>query len=144
VYNFKKKKKNKHNAVGKWVDGIYFRSTAEAEYYGLLQVKESLGQISQLTIPKAIEYLPSFKWKIDFTYVENGELIYCEFKGQEMPDYKLKKALWKKFGLGKLRIIKKKGKDFTQTEEIVPENYQILKPCGTQWVSPALSSKSPE
>lgn len=41
----KKIKPGKYKSVGKWVDGIYFHSTKEANYYGTLKLRMKAGEI---------------------------------------------------------------------------------------------------
>lgn len=41
----KKVKQGKYKSRGKWVDGIYFHSTKEANYYGTLKLRLKAGEI---------------------------------------------------------------------------------------------------
>jgi hypothetical protein len=47
------------------------------------------------------------RWKVDFSFIENGQLVFAEAKGKEDRDFKLKFRLWKEGrGLGPLELWK--------------------------------------
>lgn len=56
----------------------------------------------------------------DYAFMENGVRIYIDVKGMETPVFKLKARLWKTFGPGPLRIIKKVKGKFVTDREITP------------------------
>jgi predicted nuclease of restriction endonuclease-like RecB superfamily len=105
------------------IDGITFDSKAEAEFYCELKFRlKTIGKNSiQNLILQPKVYLTQAKilYKPDFRYEENGEVIYVDVKGYETDVFKIKKRLWKHYGVGTLRIIKKIKGNFETTEEVV-------------------------
>lgn len=66
----KKIKKGKYKSVGKWVDGLYFHSTKESEYYGTLKLRMKNGE------------LKNFRRQVRFKIEINGVKIttyVCDF-----------------------------------------------------------------
>lgn len=66
----KKIKPGKYKSRGKWVDGLYFHSTKEANYYGTLKIRLKAGEIK------------SFKRQVKFKISINGTQItsyICDF-----------------------------------------------------------------
>lgn len=48
--------------------------------------------------------------------------VYYEFKGVEMPTYRLKRKLWMCYGPAPLWVYKKKGKNTELIEIIIPDH----------------------
>ena len=116
------KKGHKYKAVATIVNGIKFPSKLEAEYYQLLLHQEKLKIIEIIELqPKVYMTEARILMKPDFLvkHLDTGEIIYHETKGQELPTYKIKKRLWKHYGNGKLRIIKRKGRNFCISDEVI-------------------------
>lgn len=103
-------------------DGISFASRLEACRWGELLLLQSAGVISGLRrqvrvkLSRAgIGYVP------DFTYTENGVVVHEDTKGFATPEFSIKKRLWKAYGPGPLRIVKRVSGRLVMVEEVVPE-----------------------
>lgn len=112
---------SKYKSCRTKVDGISFASKAEAEYYLELQTYVNDGELKILELqPKVvmttslIKYVPDFKIQDKF-----GRQWYVDVKGMETPVFKIKKRLWKHYGDGELKIVKKIGKKFKLVETIL-------------------------
>ncbi len=86
------------------VDGITFDSKKEATRYHQLKLFERAGLISDLKLQKEFELIPSqringkvveraCKYKADFVYVEDGEMVVEDTKGVRTADYVIKRKL---------------------------------------------------
>jgi len=99
-----------------------YASRIEAERADQLALLERAGAISNVTYNKSVQLGPDRKYKPDFRYVQNGQTIWEEVKGVETDRYRDNKKLWRKYGPGLLRIVKRgTGGRLVVTEEIVPE-----------------------
>ena len=101
-------RRNKYRAV-RTADG--FPSKLEASVYGLLQLRERLGEISELKRQQKIVLLDGapkerITWRIDFAFTENGKMAYAEAKGVEDRAFKLKLKMYKANPPAKLYIYK--------------------------------------
>ena len=66
----KKIKKGKYKSKAKWVDGIYFHSTKEANYYGTLKLQLKAGEIK--------DFRRQVKFKITINNIHITSYI-CDF-----------------------------------------------------------------
>lgn len=115
--------RSKYKSVWCEHDGHKFASKAERDFYIVLKNLEAIGQIKLLELqPKVYMTDSRILYKPDFLIEENEERIYIDVKGMETPVFKLKKKLWKHYGQGKLRLVKKSGKRFKVLEEICCRN----------------------
>ena len=118
------KRKNKYGAkkAGSLLfEGRMFDSKAERDRAEKLKVMEKDGEIQNLELqPQTSLSRAEIKYKPDFAYTENGVRIYEDVKGVETEGFRIKSKLWKKYGLGPLRITKRKGTNspFTITKTI--------------------------
>lgn len=120
-------KMNKYRATRVKNDLGAYDSKLEANYRKfVLDPKLKSGEISDLWEHKAYSIFPNIKWKVDFSYIENGVRVYDEVKGAETEGYRLKKNIWKACGPGELRIIKGIGLKFKVTEVIIPKDYYLV------------------
>jgi len=97
--------KSKYRAKPKYIDGIYFRSTKEANRYVELKLLEKAGEISQLkTQPKYVIILHMIKictYTADFLYWDEKKAQYMiedvkgMKKGAAYNMFKLKSKLMK-------------------------------------------------
>lgn len=115
---------SKYKARRTIVDGINFASKAEAEYYLELQTYVKDGELKILELQPTVKmttsmitYRPDFKVQDKFNRV-----WYVDVKGVETPVFKLKKKLWKHYGDGELKIVKKSGRSFKLVETILSTN----------------------
>lgn len=115
-------RENKFNSKRTEIKGRSFSSKLEAAVYMLLKEMESAGHIENLKCQVKIYLTDSEIGMIpDFSYEQNGELIYCEAKGVETPEWQIKKKLWRCYGPGKLVIYKGGYKNPKISETIVPK-----------------------
>ena len=122
-------RKNKFGAkkTKKSFDGIGWDSELEKNYYYyILKPRETAEEITDIKVHNSIELVPGINWKVDFSYIENGELIYDEVKGFETADYRLKKKLWTLFGPAKLNIIKGSGLRFHTVQTVKKGRHKVV------------------
>jgi len=113
--------KPKYSSKRTVVNGSTFDSKAEAAYYIELALLLDKGDLISVELhPKVylttsrILYKPDFKIKDKFDRV-----WYVDVKGFETPVFKIKKRLWKHYGDGCLRLVKKSGSTFKLVEEVI-------------------------
>ena len=108
-------KSNKYGAKKTVIDGIKFASKAESEYYLYLLQQKRLGIVDKIeTQPKVYLTEARILYVSDFLITENGKKYYVDIKGMQTPVFRLKLKLWKFYGAGELRLIKKSGKKFIE------------------------------
>lgn len=97
----------KYRNVPVVVDGMRFASTAEAERYRTLLVKQTIGDVIDLRchvpielapavrLPGAARYTPALRYIADFAYTDRwGRTIYEDVKGAPLTAaYKIKRHL---------------------------------------------------
>jgi len=125
-------KGHKFNAVRTEVDGIKFASKGEAQLYEYLKLCQLGKQCEIIDLqPKVyltkarILYKPDFRVRIDhelLTIAPHDTDIFIEFKGQETPNWRLKRKLYAYYGEIPLVVIKKKGNNFLVNEYLCPAN----------------------
>lgn len=107
----KPKKAPKYRNTKVIYDSIKFDSQGEANRYIVLKQREKQAIISDLKLQPQFELNEggtfSFKYRADFSYWENGELIIEDFKGMQTAVFKKKKKLMKKVHGIDIRITKK-------------------------------------
>lgn len=98
---------NKYSNVKVERDGYSFASKLEAAVYGILKLRERAGELrvirtqARVSLTDAgIVYMPDFECED-----ENG-IFYCEAKGMETPEWRIKLKLWRFYGPGRLEIWK--------------------------------------
>lgn len=107
---FRKPSRNKYGAKKTQVGDIKFDSKKEANRWMELQLLERAGEISDLKRQVKVEligqYRPIYtrtgrKMKItfDFSYIEDGVLIYEDTKGMPTRDYEVRVAVARAMGL---------------------------------------------
>ena len=104
----------------KSVDG--FPSKLEKSVYEMLLLQEKCGAISDLKRQHNVHLTKSkILFQVDFSFIENGERVYCEAKGFETAVYRIKRRLWKNYGPGELRVFKGNYRKLILSECIFPE-----------------------
>lgn len=106
---FPRFKKKDHKYGAKATNG--FPSKLESALNDLLVLREKAGEISELKRQQTVVLQdgPSdvrIAWKVDFSFIENGELCYAEAKGIETGEYILKLKMWRYQRPHKLYIFK--------------------------------------
>ena len=102
--------KNKYGAKKTVVGDIKFDSKREATRWMELQLLERAGEISgldrQVRIDLMGQYRPLYtrtgrkmKMTVDFSYVENGVVIFEDAKGMPTRDYEVRKAVVEAMGI---------------------------------------------
>lgn len=86
------------------VDGITFDSKAEARRYSELRMMERAGAITDLELQPEFEIIPAFeyrgkkergvKYRADFRYCENGQVVVEDVKGHRTEVYRIKRKLF--------------------------------------------------
>ena len=84
-------------------DGVTFDSRKEAKRYAELKLLLRAGQITDLELQKEFVLIPKLtvngkteravKYKADFVYKENGELVVEDAKGMRTKEYIIKRKL---------------------------------------------------
>lgn len=107
---FRKPSRNKYNAKKTVVGDIKFDSKKEAARWMDLQLLERAGEISDLKRQVKVELMGQhrplytrtgrkMKLTADFSYIENGELIYEDSKGMWTRDFEVRYAVAIAMGL---------------------------------------------
>jgi len=116
---WKIKSKHKYRAKPTKVDGHRFDSSAEAEYYQNLKLMARAGELEILELqPKIYLTKARILYTPDFKILQNDETVYIDVKGARTTAFAIKERLWKHYGAGKLRLIKKSGKNFILIKEV--------------------------
>lgn len=113
--------KNKYMAQRCGLDGHEFDSKAERDYFSQLKLLESAGEIEILELqPKVYMTDSRILYKPDFLILEKklNEKVYIDVKGMETPVFRLKMRLWKEYGAGTLRLVKKDRFGFHDYKDI--------------------------
>lgn len=116
-------RRNKFNAKKASCDGHSFASGLERDVYAMLKLMKLAGELSEVQpqdhvyMTKArILLIPDFK-----VTLPNGDAEWHEAKGIEMPEWRIKRRLWKAgYGPGKLSVWKRRGKGIFLSEVIIP------------------------
>lgn len=113
----KKSRHNKYNAVKTQVDGIWFDSKMEAEYFGLLRLRKLAGEIEFKIHPK-YQLTKTISWKLDFEVLDlrTGVITYVDVKGQRLASFNRNLRLWEEVRDEPITLITKKGKTWVEKE----------------------------
>ena len=92
---------SKYRAIPTVVDGIRFASKAEARHYGVLKLREKVGDITDLELqpeyPIVVNGVRVAIYRADFRYMERTKhglaQMIVDVKGMATPVYRLKKKL---------------------------------------------------
>lgn len=126
------KKEHKYKAKKEDLDGYSFPSKGHAACYGMLKLLQRACEIKILQVEDHV-YLSDARilYIADFRIFDlkiNRE-AWCEFKGFETPEWRLKRKLWITYGPGPLRIYKSTGGRNPRIflfEEIIPKSSRSL------------------
>jgi len=117
-------KKSKYGSTKVNFHGRSFGSKLEAAVYQMLLAREQAGEISDIKCQVNVHLtMAKILYIADFSFFDNVVLkvVYCESKGFESPEWRLKRKLWMHFGPGKLEIWKGTYKRPTLSEVITPK-----------------------
>lgn len=111
--------------------GRTFDSRAESALFLRLSLEEREGRISNLAHQPGTVFLTAarIQYRPDFSFTENGETCWAEFKGYETPAWRKNLKLWRVAGPGKLYIWKGNASYLALVETVIPKS-GICKVCG--------------
>lgn len=112
--------------------GRMYDSRAERDYRTELALREAAGDVREIFEQPVVELVAGITYRPDFRFyelysrsthqfVETGwRKIFVDVKGVETDVFRLKAKLWRQFGPGPLRIVKRRGSRgaFVVTKEI--------------------------
>lgn len=115
---------HKYKAKATTIAGYSFQSKGEAKLFELLKLRELAGEISDIQVQDhvyltraRILYIPDFK----FFDHGLGDFSWAEFKGIELPQYRIKRRLWMHYGPGILTVWKENRQGLFVHETIKPK-----------------------
>lgn len=117
--------KSKYKAQKTTHKGYSFASKGEANCFDMLTLLEKAGEIKILQLqPQVHLTLARILYKPDFKIldIKLNQEVYCEFKGFETSEWKIKKRLWEYYGPALLRVYRSRGNRIVLTEEVKPDN----------------------
>lgn len=116
--------KNKYNAVRTLhPDGSSFPSKLEAAVYSHLKMLERCNLLSDIKKQRCVKLGEDTRWKIDFSFMQDGELVYAEAKGVATNDYLRKLKLFKKYGKWPLKVYMGSYQKPVLIETVYPAGY---------------------
>ena len=90
--------------------GKVYASKAEMFFAQMLARMLANGEV-RAVIEQPVVMLDIIRYVPDFLVTYNdGQVMYIDVKGMETPVFRMKLKLWKKYGPGKLRLVKQSGK----------------------------------
>jgi len=118
----KKKSKQKYHAVPVREEGKFFASSAEYRRWKELESLFKMGAIQDLIFqPQFYLTKARIKYRADYQYRLNGQIIVEDQKGARTPRFNLLMKIWAYYGPYTIRITKKKGDSYGYvSEEIIP------------------------
>ena len=113
---------NKYHARKALFQGRLYDSTAERDYAHELDILMRAGEIFDLDTQPRIELEPGVFYKPDFSFTEHGRRVYVDVKGVETERFSLICRIWRNWGPGPLRIVKRSARNrgFMVVREIMP------------------------
>lgn len=99
-----------------------YDSGAERARATELVAMEKAGEIEDLKEQTAVQLVTGIFYKTDFDYVEKGRRVFEDVKGPMSERFRMLCHLWRQFGKGPLRILKRagEGRPFRVTRTIFP------------------------
>ena len=86
-----------------------YDSGAERARAKELDCLQNLGKINDLREQTVVELVPGINYKTDFDYLEARRRVYEEVKGPVSERFRMICHLWRQFGPGPLRILRRRG-----------------------------------
>lgn len=116
---FGRNTKTKYKSRRCEIDGHSFDSEAEGECYSMLRLLERNGTIKILELqPKVYMTAARILYKPDFLIDEGGKRVYIDVKGMKTTAFAIKLRLWRYYGDGTLRLVRKNGFGFDKIKEV--------------------------
>jgi len=101
-----------------------FGSQLERSVARWLAARQMNKEISDLKFQTTVHLSRAdIRWRVDFSYVEKGQLYYHEAKGRDIPPYPTKLKLYRIYGPAPLRISKGSAKKHRIVETVFPKDY---------------------
>ena len=87
-------------------DGYSFASKLEAAVYQMLKFRLAAGEFSEIRCQVQVSLSAAqIIYRPDFECITKyGSSFYCEAKGYETPEWRIKRRLWIAYGPGKLEV----------------------------------------
>jgi len=121
-------RQTRHKYGARPVDG--YASRLERDRARELRLLELAGDIREFVEQPRVELLPGIFFKPDSAYTEgDGTRVFEDCKGVETPRFRLIAKLWRFFGPGPLRVVKRGRGGFVVAREIVPRGLRCTH-CG--------------
>jgi len=120
--------KPKYHNVRTYSDiiGRNFHSGGECRFAEVLWAMQQAGEISDLKFQQSVKLLGIVSMVVDFSYIENGELIYHEFKGLRTSPWGMQVRLWSLVGPTEYRVKHMRGCDEVIFPKPSPELIRIV------------------
>jgi hypothetical protein len=100
--------KHKFNAIRTEIDSKKFPSKLEANYYGQLKIRQSIGDIVFFLRQVGFELPGNVKYLVDFmVFYANGEIEFIDTKGKDTPLSIAKRKMVEDVYPIKIKIVKK-------------------------------------
>lgn len=114
--------KAKYKAIRAERAGRSFASQAEALLFDYLNLLSKDGQLTLIACQDHV-YLTDARilYIPDFVIEENEQKIWCEMKGFETPEWRLKRKLWLFYGPGLLRVYNCSKGNIVLKETLAPK-----------------------
>ena len=106
--------------------GRNFHSDGERRFAEVLWAMQQAGEISDLKFQQSVKLLGIVSMVVDFSYIENGELIYHEFKGFKTDAWRMQRKLWGIVGPATYKVAMANGTDLVITPKPSRELIQIV------------------
>lgn len=116
--------KSKYGATRVQASGYSFASKLEAAVHQILLLRERAGEIQILGVQKQVRLTEAgiiYKPDFEFVNLETGIHYYCEAKGFETPEWKLKLKLYRFYGPRPLEIWQGSAISPKLVETVIPK-----------------------
>lgn len=121
----RRKRPAKYRSERTWSDihQRWFQSASECARADQLALLERAGHISELKLqPQVCLSDAQIGYKPDFSFIEDGRLVFVEVKGFETQEWLLKQKLWSVYGPSELRVERMEGQRCRTLRVIHPRN----------------------
>ena len=106
------------------LSGRSFGSLLERAVAQSLVARQRNGEISDLKFQTTVHLTRAdICWRVDFSYIQDGQLIYHEAKGRSIEPYATKLKLYRVYGPAPLRISKGSAAMHKVVETVFPTDY---------------------
>ncbi len=112
----------KYNAKPVRDGGRWYASTAEHDYHAELKLREEAGDVRDVQCQPVVRLANAVNYRPDFKFVDarTERVVYVEVKGFEGERWRVIQQLWRVHGPATLQVVKRSGRAFVVTKEILP------------------------